>query len=107
MVATVKRNWDRTNQCCRADCVNPRGSTRDGVASMHCQMHTDEWQIRLDALAAKHPASWDDVDERPRHAPVFTPPPPLLADVGVCAHCGSAPRDFPDNLCEECRRGHR
>jgi hypothetical protein len=108
----VKQGWDRpdrASECCKAGCHNFRGTTRDGIASVHCQWHTDEWQMRLDAITQAHP-----VPEA-----VFAPPPPPvrqtaaavaipagpLTDAQACTRCHQAPRDWPDSLCEDCRRG--
>lgn len=105
MAAPIKRNWDRPDlagTCVKGECRNERGRTQDGVPSVHCDYHTQEWELRLATLAERH--------KRTRPTPVaFKPPPPppmpVLSDAEACFQCHQAPRDWPDRLCEDCRRG--
>lgn len=108
----VKRNWDRpdrVSECCKEGCHNERGTTKQGIISVHCQWHTDEWQMRLDRIEQAHPVP-EAVFTTPDPAPVrtqvtVTNAPPPLYDVGPCSRCHQAARAWPDHLCEDCRRG--
>lgn len=107
----VATGWDRTTRCCKEGCTNPRGKTSAGLPSLSCQYHTDQWEARLRQVIADHGSTPPDAF-RPstRVQPVqFTPPTPPpsgpLDDAQLCSRCGMYPREFPDHLCEECRRG--
>lgn len=107
MVQGVKWRWDeRTTVCVKEGCDNPRGTTSEGVTSLSCQPHTDEWEQRMANLAAGLRMDGQP-RKRPRYTspitPPFTPPRPVLSDEEMCVRCHQAVRNFPDRLCEECR----
>lgn len=105
----VKRGWDRpgTTVCCKAGCSNDRGRTKDGVASVMCDFHTKAWELRLSRLEERYPGQVAPDKPVYRTTPVFTPPSGPMTDGQLCARCHLQTRDFPDNLCEDCRRGQR
>lgn len=107
---TLETRWDdKVDECCMPGCTNKRGVTSDGIASLQCQWHVDTWELRLSRLAHDHRNDKRRMRPRPTVQPVFGHRVPLpvgpLTDEQRCSRCGQAPREFPDHLCEECRRG--
>jgi hypothetical protein len=109
------KDWDRNGECCKPECSNLRG-TFNGVPDTMCDYHRGLFQARIERLLHDHPAVEPEAVAvagafRPSSyvqapAVVFTPPPvAVLADEERCARCGENRREFPDTLCEECRRG--
>lgn len=80
--------------CVRQDCDHvPDGIRPDGQPSASCQRHEDEWRERLARHIAKAPS-------------VVLTDLPELAEELQCATSGCvAPRNFPDQYCDDCR-GH-
>lgn len=108
----VERGWDTRGVCCKAGCGRRLGITADGIQSVHCQKHTEEWEARLSILQERvGPPPPDPVDvavqfaapsRRPEVAfAIDVPPPPRP----MCDRCQEAPAQAHDQLCEECRRG--
>jgi hypothetical protein len=107
VTVAVSTGWDRTTQCCKAGCHNDRGRTSDGVESLSCQYHTDLWEARLRRLENDHSTGYRS-STRVQPVEFVTPTPPPVApldDAQLCSRCHQQVREWPDHLCEECRRG--